>query len=424
MPLGIAAHTAPDYLCDMLFEKPLSAMVSYQSADYDAAELLHEELALRGFVVVHDQCSFAGGARVTREMEVGVNDCDAFIAYLTPNSLYLGVDLDSPQPAMESEFIPAMQRRRQPTSAKGKRRLVVLPIAKGLGSRLEASNAVFRRTGEDIASLWVRSANWSEPGLGMAEAARIAEEALSATIAPEEPKLPSPLSIAFSTRGDGQAPRDLTLDGTSLLGGNRRAGDPKDWDRVLLALRDVERILARKPQREIDLYARAHVSAGIAIGRVFNQAGGWHLSIRGRYESVEPSPLSESNLLYSVVDPQGRGRDLSCEIALVGQPVFEMASEKIRASSLELSERLQLSPRASGEFDGETSSLIAAEAAFRIRERVAAIRPSRVHMFCASPIEVAVLIGYRLTSLNADVHLYERDGNEYRLVLVLPADLP
>ena len=62
-------------------DRPLSAMVSYQTADRDAAELLHEALALRGFVVVHDQCTFASGSRIATEMELGVQTCDAFLTY-------------------------------------------------------------------------------------------------------------------------------------------------------------------------------------------------------------------------------------------------------------------------------------------------------------------------------------------------------
>ena len=408
----------------MSLDTPFSAMVSYQSADYDAAELLHQELALRGFVVVHDHCSFTGGARIAQEMEVGVQSCDVFVAYLTRNSLYLDAEPSSPRPAMESEFIPAMQRRRRTVSASECRRLVVLPIAKGLGSRSDASDAVYKRTGEAIGSLWVRGSNPSEPSLGVSEAASIAEEALSATLAPEELSVPAPLTMSFSTRGDGQAPRFLTLDGTPLVGGDRRAGSQEDWGRILNALRSVERILARRQPRDIDLVAKAHISGGLAFGRIFSQAGGWRISVRGRHGSVSASTLGRSGLLNSTVDPQDRGRDVSCEISLVGQPVFDMARETIRSRSLELAERVQLSARAPGEFDSETSSLIAAEAASILRERIAAVRPPRVHLFCASPVEVAVLIGHRLTSLNADLHLYEREGNEYRLVLVLAADLP
>jgi hypothetical protein len=35
------------------------AMISYSWSDEDAAELLHDELAIRGFEVVHDRHSFA-----------------------------------------------------------------------------------------------------------------------------------------------------------------------------------------------------------------------------------------------------------------------------------------------------------------------------------------------------------------------------
>ena len=407
----------------MTLDKPLSAMVSYQSADCGAAELLHEELALRGFVVVHDRCSFPGGARIAREMELGVQTCDAFIAYLTPNSLYLDAEPNSPQPALQSEFIPAMQRRRQPTLPNEGRPLVVLPIAKRLGSRSEASKAVFEKTGEEINSLWVQSVKLSEPCLGVSEASDVAAEALSATLAPEALSVPSPVPVVFATRGAGQAPRFLTLDATSLVGVSRRAGSQGDWGRILNGLRDVERILAKTHTRDIDLIVRAHISGGIAIGRVFSQAGGWRLSVQGRYGLVKPSPLGTAHLLNSVIDPQGRGRDLTFELSLVGQPVFDMAREAVQSRSLPLSERIQLSARTSGEFDSKASSLIAAEAAWILRDRVAAVRPPRTHVFCASPIEVAVLLGYRLTSLNTEVHLYEREGDEYRLVLVLPSDL-
>ena len=408
----------------MTLDKPLSAMVSYQAADYGAAELLHEELALRGFVVVHDRCSFTGGARIAQEMEVGVQTCDAFIAYLTPNSLYLDAEPDSPQPALQSEFIPAMQRRREPTLPNEGRPLVVLPIAKGLGSRSEASKAVFEKTGEEISSLWVQSAKSSEPSLEVSEASDVAAEALSATLAPGALSAPSPVPIVFATRGAGQAPRFLTIDATSLVGVSRRAGSQEDWGRILKGLRDVERILAKTHGRKIDLVVRAHISGGISIGRVFSQAGGWHLSVQGRFGAVQPSPLGVRGLLNSTIDYQGSGRDLTCEISLVGQPVFDMARETIQSRTLRLAARIQLTPRSSGEFDSETTSLIAAEAAWVLRDRVAAIRPPRTHLFCASPIEVAVLLGYRLTSLNTELHLYEREGTEYRLALVLPADLP
>ena len=400
--------------------RPLSAMVSYQSTDGDAAELLHEELALRGFVVIHDQCSFVSGARIGTEMDLGVQSCDVFVSLLTPESLYLDAEPGSPRPALE-EFLAAMQRRRRPATVGTRDPIVVLPIPKRLGSRAEAAKKVLRRTGERIGSLWVTSADFDSPDLSQSEASAIAEEALVATLSPALRTVPNHFDICFVTRGHGQPARFLTIDATPLVGGSRKAGGRKDWKRILRGLGDVERALASTSTREINLVAKAHISGAFAIGRVFNQLGGWRLSVKGRYGDVQPSPMQAGDRLYVTVDPQGPGRDLSCEISLVGQPVFEMARDAIRSIPLDISGRLQISPRRPGDIDSETASLMAAEAACTIRARITATRPSQTHIFCASPVEIAVLIGHRLTALGTDLCLYEPEGDTYRLALVIPA---
>ncbi len=404
--------------------RPMSAMISYQSRDRDAAELLHEELALRGFVVVHDQCTFPSGSRIATEMLLGVETCDAFVAYLTPESLYLDAQPGAPRPALDEEFRPAMDRRREPRPGAQEPRPVVLPVPKRLGTRSEAADTVFSQTGESIGALWMKSVRTDDPQLSQAEAAAVAGEALQATLRPNQRYVEAPVPLTFFTRGNAQPPRFLTLDGTSLVGGTRRVGSQQDWERIVQGLRDVETTLARSESRSLDVVAKAHITGGIALGRVFHQSAGWHLSVAGRYDSVRPSPMEAPDILNVGIDPQGRGGDLSCEVSLVGQPVFEMAREAIRELHLNLAERLQLTPKTPGEIDGQTASRMAGQTAWALRDRVAYLRPPRTHIFCASPVEVAVLLGHRLTGLGTDLHLYEPDGNSYQLALVLPKDLP
>ena len=43
-------------------------MISYSWHDTTAAELLHDELSLRGFQVVHDRYSFTEGSRIPAAM--------------------------------------------------------------------------------------------------------------------------------------------------------------------------------------------------------------------------------------------------------------------------------------------------------------------------------------------------------------------
>ena len=174
-------------------------MVSYQSKDAAAAELLHEELALRGFVVVHDLCTFASGSRIADEMKLGVDTCHAFISYLTPESLYLHAAPGAPKPAL-TEFHDAMDRRRR-TASEPDSHFVVLPITKRLGPRPAAAAAVFKETGERIDSLWVKSTRLDDPDLSTSEAGDVAREALTATLVPGSLREGEPITVS-SSRGE------------------------------------------------------------------------------------------------------------------------------------------------------------------------------------------------------------------------------
>ena len=361
-------------------------------------------------MVAHDLCTFASGSRIADEMKLGVETCHAFISHLTPESLYLDAGPGDPKAAL-TEFRDAMDRRRR-TASEPDSHFVVLPdheSAWGLGPRLPST--VFNETGERIDSLWVKSTRPDDPDLSTPEAADVAREALTATLAPGSLQEDEPITVSFVTRGDGQPPQFLTIDATTLVGGSRRAGKPQEWSRIVEALRDVERVLAKTRTKALTLVVRAHISGAIAMGRIFNQVGRWQPAVDGRYGYVRPSPIGQYERLRRTIDPQQiGGTDLSCEISLVGQPVFSMAREAIRTYSLELAERLQLSPRTPGELDSEAASLMAAEAAWELRGRITELRPPRTHVFCASPVEIAVLLGYRLTALETDLFLYEREG--------------
>ena len=191
----------------MASARPMSAMISYQSRDRAAAELLHEELALRGFVVVHDQCTFLSGSRIATEMQLGVENCDAFVAYLTPESLYLDAQPGDPRPALDEEFRPAMDRRREPRPAGQGPCPVVLPVPKRLGTRSEAADTVFAQTGESIGALWMKGARPDDEELSQAEAAAIAREAVQATLRPNQRYVEEPVPLIFVTRGNSQPPR-------------------------------------------------------------------------------------------------------------------------------------------------------------------------------------------------------------------------
>lgn len=402
----------------------LSAMISYQSNDLASAELLHEELCLRGLFVAHDRCTFAYASRIPDEMKTAVETCDAFVSYLTPNSLYLSAPAGAHRPAIDSEFLPAMARRRRSLSGVSDPRLarpLVVPIFKGLGDRAAATDAVLGATGEDIGSLWVPGVDPTN-ALTRSEAADISAHVLSALLSQEEDDQDEPLMVSFASRGVSAATTLCSIDATLLLGGpDRRVGDPADWERVMRALREVEACLSRFSRVRV-LYCRvnAHISAALLFGRVFNQAHQWQLTVEGQAGLADVvSPQSPPTVAPSW-DPQSRGQDITVEIDLLRHPVFDLATVAIREHGLQLKGRLQIRRPQIGDLSSIEIAQLAADTAQAIREKISETQPSAVHLFCASPVEFAVLLGRRLTATGADLVLYERDASGYLPVLTVP----
>jgi SMODS-associated and fused to various effectors sensor domain/TIR domain len=406
-------------------------MISYQWSDADAAELLHEELALRGLVVHHDRCSFSAGSRIGASMDDAVRDCDGFIAYLTPYSLYESSPAGLPRPAIDSEFIPAMDRfARAAAEGNVPPRPVIIPLTHGLGDpRTEAPERVRRATGRDISSLWTPvTLDQRVSSISQAEAALVAHTLLSALLASEgnDSDSDDPIEMILVTRGEGRPPAFLSIDGTSILGGpTNRPGVAADWDRYLAGLVDLQSVMARwTTRRHLHVRPRSHLSAAIAFGRVFNQAAGWRLEVEGRHGTVSPNGSAKLDQFRSSLEKGGRSGALSVEIDLLGVRVSDLCADALRYSALPVTNRLCVWR------EHERSDLLPAEVAAMadstaqaVRSAIFDIRPSQVHVFCASPAEFAVLLGHRLTSLHVDLHLYERDGVSYQPSLIVPASV-
>lgn len=403
-------------------------MISYQWTDGDAAELLHDELALRGLTVFHDRCTFPSGSRIGQNMDHAVATCDGFVAYLTPNSLYESHPAASPRPALDGEFKPAMDRfARSGASGAKLRRPIIIPLVHGLGDpRTEAPERVRKATGKDISTLWIPATlDQGTPSITQPEAATVSGGLLGALLQPgADTHALGPIELVATTRGGGQPSGFLSVDGTHLLGGDtNRGGDPRDWQRYLVGIRDLQIVLARWTQRrEVTLRIRSHLSAAIGFGRVFNQAAGWQITVHGRHGPVGIADCDGHPELRLALDKGSTSGDMSVEIDLLGVKVSDLASDILSQLPQPASNRLCIWREGSNrDLLPDDISSMTIGAANAIRDAVFGIRPARVHLFCASPAEFAVHLGHQLTSLHADLHLYERDGHRYLPSLVIPA---
>lgn len=399
------------------------AMVSYASGDSAAAELIHDEFALRGFRVIHDRYSFTDGSRIPANMASAVDTCDVFVAYLTPSSLYLDHASERPRPALVGELRPALRRRRENLKPGAVDTPFILPLAHGLGDRSVAAETIRRQTGEDIASLWTTSLDQTTPHITRQEAALVAQNALKAVTDRQPPAAPIDLFVA--TRGTTPPPRRLTVDATRLLGGDRNTIGTYGWTRLLNALHEVAAVLAASiTDHRVTIDLRCHLSAAFATGRVFHQATRWSPTFSTRRGPIGPADTELESRLQGEFDHYNESGDLIVDIDLLGHNVADLTSQ-LAASLPPVGGRVSLVRRNSG------SDLLPAEmagsarkAANLIRKAHAVLRPSKIHLTQAAPAAFAALLGHQLTALDADVTCYELDCAQYTAALTVPHVTP
>lgn len=397
------------------------AMISYSSKDRDAADVIQDELALRGFDVIRDQNSFTDGSRNANNMKTGVETCEVFVAYLTRHSLYLDEPENHPRPALESELRPALQRRRRNLSNLGARKPIIIPVAHGLGDRDKAGEIIRRQTGEQIDSLW--RSEWldqSTAHITPPEAARLTDQALRAFLEQEPPK--PPMKIFIATRSTSPPPCRFTINGTRLLGGNRRPGDPDSWSRLYAGLCSLVQRLQSHCAGDVSVELACHLSAAFAVGRTLHQASRWSPCFSTNGDMVTPTTENECSNLQGDLDRYARAGDLLVDLNLLDHDVAT-PSDRL-AVPLNLGGRISLTRSSTHHMSPFEIAVAARFSAIKVRSAHASIRPNKIHFTMAAPASFAALLGYHLTSLEADIVTYEFDNHEYHPALVIPSDSP
>lgn len=397
------------------------AMISYSSKDNVAANLIHDELALRGFNVIQDQNSFTDGSRNAYNMTTGVETCDVFVPYLTRHSLYLDEPTEHPRPALESELRPAFQRRRRNLNQSGPIKPIIIPVVHGLGDRNAASETIRRQTGEQIDSLW-RSEwlNKKTKHITQPEAARLADQALRAFLEQEPPKIP--MKIFIATRGTIPQPRRFTIDGTRLLGGDRRPGDLYSWSRLHAGLLSLVERLQSHCAGAVAVDLACHLSAAFAVGRTLHQASRWFPCFCTKSDTVIPTTKNGCRNLLGDLDRYAKPGDLLVDVNLLDHNVAT-PSDRL-AVSLNLGGRISLTRDSTHQMSPTEIAVAARSTAIKVRSAHAILRPKKIHLTMAAPAGFAALLGYHLTSLEADIVTYEFANYKYHKALVIPSVSP
>lgn len=398
------------------------AMISYSWSDATAAELLHDEFALRGFDLVHDRYSFIDGSRIPAAMATGVESCDVFVSYLTPSSLYLDQPDGQPRPALVGELLPALRRRRRNLTPGKPDTPIIIALAHGLGDRNAANETIRHETGENLGSLWGIWLDQTTSHITQPEAADVADRVFKALLERDPPN--APIDLAVATRGTTPPSRRFTVDGTRLLGGQRRPGSPTNWDRFYAAIQSVEQRLgpvATDGLIRIDLVC--HLTAAYAVGRLFHQASRWSPVFVTRHGDTTPATESAATDLQGGFDQHTESGDLLIDIDLIGHNVAALADE-LATRLPPLGGRISLTRATTTDITPTEIGQLARFAAETIRGAHATVRPQRIHLTISAPAAYAALLGHHMTALQAEVVTYELDGSSYTPTLSIHTTTP
>ncbi|MCP3964488.1 MAG: SAVED domain-containing protein [bacterium] len=231
----------------------------------------------------------------------------------------------------------------------------------------------------------------------------------------------------LSTRGTRQSGGELTLDATALVGGaRRRPGSAAAWRRFLAALSDVEAALkAHSANREIVFRLGLHLSAALALGRIFHQAAGWRLAVEGCHGVARLDAAVDAEDLRVVWDQGSSGADeATLEIELLPHPVRAMATDLVSTLAHPLRGRLQFWRESRDDLKPEHLAALSKAIALETQRTCGDKGVRLLHVLCAAPVELAVLLGHQLTGMEIDLQLYERDADGYAPSLIVPAATP
>lgn len=389
-----------------------TALVSYAHDDGKGnAQHLAAELRLRGFATAVDTEAFRPGYGLDGEMAEAV-DADLVVGHLGPAALVS-------EAVVQKELGPALR------SARRFARPVVLIVPHGIGgSRPEVDTTIAGRLRFSPSTIWADTIVEGKSELDPTICAGFAEQGLRGVFGTSRGPSGGQWDVVLATRGSRPHHDGLVVDATELIGGpERRPGTPQDWTRLAVALRDVERVLARHGRRRsMTVTPQCHETAALLFGLTFSTASRWALTVQTR-DGAACSDSAESGLdgLREVpAEMSFEDRRLFVGVDLVGRGVEQSIDRLVHRDGRHPGLHVHFeSTELDVDLTAERQARMAAGIARRIKAHVDRFQPERVELFYAGPAAAAVLLGRRLDTLDVPIGLWEHHG-DYTLSVDFP----
>ena len=336
-------------------------------------------------------------------------ECASFLVYLTPESL-------------QSEYVMRVELQAALDRWRRERQFTIIPVFRGVTIH-QVGAATRSQTGRDITNFHgvVIPADISgdseefRTSLGNA-ACQTLEGSLERRASLFKADLSRRPVLDLHTRQYTTRPTeaDLDLDWRSFFKG-RIAPSAVDCAATLLpALENVREAVASKwGLRTVHVRAKAHISAGFAVGFAFRDPTGFELTVEqnGEVWSTEGTPASDNPLTVTETGGSIESEDLAVQLS-IAQETSTGVDRFVRARGELFRARVALQPPMGYGRESVANAQQALNMAIQAAEVIRRIRNERralrTHLFAAVPIGLAVLLGHRLNACGP-VQLYEYD---------------
>lgn len=393
--------------------QPDSLFISY-SGDLDTITAVATALRRQGLRPWRDADDLPLGARTRDEILSELTGCCAAMIWLSRATL----DSDY----VKRIELPAIFEQHE------QRGLIIIPIFVDWAPGADASDAVRVATGHEIGDMngfaWDRGANVTH------EAARLARRYASTSLHELAASGDRPI-VRCATRTDAAPARetaDVNLDWRAEYPSGGSLPDSATTLELRTALSAVtDEVITSFGAGDVTIAARCHLHLGVALGHAFRRPTGMvpTLLIDGqawRAEIIRPGAVEGLGVAESI-GPVVADRG-SVEIS-ISRDISDGVSRTIAETGTAYALRTKLAPP-DGSYqsalpDGTTANVWASQAADLITSTRARPGIDHVDLYLATPIQFAVLLGWRL-NVAGGLHLYhwQENAGPYRNVWTLP----
>lgn len=399
----MTALTSPNFIRELTPADPATVFISYARDDEKAGLPIEKALQERGIRVLRDKPSMTLGANspsaLPRMIDAG---CDAILFYITDKLL-------------RSEFIWRFEVPTALTRWRREPNFHIIPVLQGV-TYSELTMACADKGFSSLADFNAETVR--RKTVTMPEAARIARRTLRSalTLRMIRGQNDEPVNVCLRTFEFAPPSLVLHLDLNWTQAFATPGATPDDWrDALLPALDDVSNAIAQSAGgRVVDIWMKARLPVGIATGHAFPPKGSNRLRLRFDDEIWATFGDGPSDDTIAVTSTQLNKDDHSAIVEVgVTREINKAVTRWREEMSLFPRWRVRCVPIPEPSRSAITNGGTALSWARRVGDELRGLWDREevrdVHLFAASSIEFAVMLGQQFHDPHP-VHVYFADG--------------